>query len=399
MKVVTGRIALDKAIALVSNALPTKDFGDATSGILMEVSKKNPKELILVANSLDTFIRTKMTLTEEATEGIVVPAGRIFSNVVSSLKAMKNPIVMEYNDDENTFDVSCGKEYSGSIAHYDSVGFVLPPSDEDIEKLPKMSVPVRLITKALKEVSFACGKDKSRAFMTGMYFDQSKDGMNIVGSDAMRMSIISFKTKIKNPKSVILPVNYLELLKKILAVAEIDDSAIIEFYVDDENNMVYFINETITFGFQTYGDEYISGGYNSFLIDPDDCEIRFCVNREAFLTKLDLATAHNSSTQDTILIGLETKKSGSLKSRIGSNAANVNTFSVPFAVDKIYAKDKPKKFTASINPAFLYDVLNRISEKEVEIGLVDINNGPVVVYATTDKGVSGDYIHVFSLVN
>lgn len=397
MKVIAGRIAFDKAIELVSNALPTKDFGDATSGILMEVTEDKPKELVLMANSLSVFIRTKMPLTEPADEGVVVPAGKIISGVISNLKTMKNPIVMEYDDDENILNLSCGKEYSGSIAHYDSVGFVMPPDDETISELPKMSLPVRLITKALKEVSFACGKDKTRAYMTGMFFDQSKNGINIVGSDAMRMSIITFNTKVKNPRSVVLPVNYLELLKKILSASEIDESAIIEFYIDEENNMAYFINDNITFGFQTYGKEYISGGYDSFMIAPDDCVIRLRVNREAFLSKLDLATAHNTSVNDAIMFGIESLKHGAFKSAVGSNAANVNTFDVPFEITKVISKDKPKKFSVKLNPSFLYDVLGKISEKEVEIGFVDVKNGPVVVYATTDKGVNGDYIHVFSL--
>jgi DNA polymerase III sliding clamp (beta) subunit (PCNA family) len=401
MKIVSGRIALDKAIELVSNALPTKDFGDATSGILMEVKEDKPKELILIANSLDVFIKTTAPLSESCEPGVVVPSGKILSNVVSSLKVLKNPIVIEYDDEDNILNLKCGKEYSGSIAHYDSVGFVMPQTDENITNLEKMSIPVRLIKKALSEVAFACGKDKSHIFMTGMFFDQNKNNMNIVGSDAMRMSIISFNSKIQNPKKVILPVNYLELFKKILTTAEIDDSAIVNFYIDDENNMAYFIHENITFGFQTYGEDYISGGYESFLIAPEDCEIRLRVNRDSFISKLDLATAHNSSNQDTILFGLETTKSGLLRSRVGANAANVNTFEIPFPINKVIAKEgkKARKFNVSVNPAFFYDVLGRITEKEVEIGLVDRKAGPIVIYANTEKGVSGDYIHVFSIVD
>lgn len=398
MKIVVGRIAMDKAVELVGNALPTKDFGDATSGILLEIPEDNHKELVLTANSLDVFIKTKIALTEEAEPGVVVPNGKILKNVVGNLKAMKNPIVMEYDDEENILNLNCGKEYSGSIAHYDSVGFVVPSSDEHIEKLPKMSIPVRIIKKALSEVAFACGKDKTHIFMTGMYFDQTNEGMNIVGSDALRMSIIKFKSKIKNPCSVILPVNYLDLFRKILTVAEIDDSAIINFHIDSENNMAYFINDNITFGFQTYGQDYISSGYESFLIEPDSCATRVRVDRENFISKLDLATSHNSSVQDTIVIGLESTRAGSLKSKISSNSSNVNTFDISFPINKVFHKgEKAKKFSVNINPSFLYDVLSKISEKEVEIGLVDLKEGPVVIYAANDKNVNGDFLHVFSI--
>lgn len=396
MKVIAGRVVLSKTVEIVSAALPSKDFGDATSGIMLEVKEDKPKELIMTANSLETFIRMKTVLTEAAEPGVVVPAGSMFSKLVMGLKNLKNPIVIDYDDDENKLNVECGKEYNGSLAHYDSMGFLEPPTDEEIEEFHKMSVPVRLIKKALTEVAFSAGKDKSRLFMTGIYFDQNKDGMNIIGTDAMRMSIIQFKSKIKEPKSVIMPIASLELLRKILAVAEVDDSSIINFYIDDDHNMAYFVHDVISFGFQTYGSDYISEGYDGFMISREDCEIRLRVNREAFLEKLALACAHNASNSDPIMFEVATAKSGALKNREGS-ITNPSIFSVPYQINKIIGE--AKKVSICVIPSFFIDALNRIPEKEVEIGLVDRKMGPVVIFSNEDTNVNGMFHHVFSLAD
>lgn len=402
MKFESGRLALNKTLGLVANALPSKDYGDATSGIMLEVPESNPKELVVTCNSLELFVRSKVKLNNAGEPGVVVPSGKIFVSIVSSLKSMKHPITVSY--DEQTCDIVCGKEYSGSVAHYDSMGFLLPKSDDEISSLPTMSVPLRLIKKAVKEVTFACGTDKTHLYLTGVFFDQSKDGMNIVGSDAMRISICRYTSKVKTPHSVVFPKNILDLVSKVSSVLEIDDSKILTFYISDEDNMAYLMLEGgTTIGFQTYGKTFIGedeGGYQSFIIDPNDCSVRLRVDKEAFLSKLDLAVSHNSSANDTILLCLESKTKGALKSKIESSNGNVNTFDIPFDIAKIFTGNnyKLKKFRIGVNPQYLFDVLTKLKEKEVDISLVDVQNGPVVVYANSENGVSGDYIHVFSLV-
>ena len=401
MKFEAGRLALDKVIGLTSKALPSKDYGDATSGIMLEVSEKNPKELTVTCNSLELFVRSKIKLNEAGVPGVVVPSGKILVSIVSGLKSMKNPIVVEYDDE--VCNISCGKEYNGSIAHYDTMGFLVPKSDAEIKELPTMSVPLRLIKKAVNEVTFACGSDKTHLYLTGVFFDQKKDSMNIVASDAMRMSICMYNSKIKNPHSVVFPKNILELISKISSVLEIDDNKIITFHVSDEDNMAYMIADNTTIGFQTYGNTFIGeedGGYDSFVIKPEDCAVRLRVDRDELLSRLELASSHNSSANDTILFCLESKKTGALKSKVESSSGNVNTFDIPFNITKVFTKEgfKLKKFRIGMNPQFMFDVLTRLKYKEVDISLVDVENGPVVIYTNSENGVSGDYIHVFSLV-
>lgn len=400
MKFESGRLALDKVIGLASRALPSKDYGDATSGIMLEVPEDNPKELIATCNSLELFVRSKIKLNSAGTPGVVVPAGRILVSIVSSLRSMKSPIVVDYEDE--ICNIKCGKEYSGSVAHYDTMGFLVPISDDEIKKFPTMSVPLRLIKKAVNEVTFACGTDKTHLFLTGVYFDQNKDSMNIVGSDAMRMAVCKYNSKIKNPHSVVFPKSVLELISKLSVILEFDDSKILTFYVSDDDNMAFLIVNDTTVGFQTYGKTFVNednGGYQGLVANPEDCDVRLRVNREELLSRLDLAASHNTTPNDTILLCLENKKFGSLKSKIDSSSGNVNTFNIPFGVSKITTKSgfKLKKFSVGLNPHYLFDVLSRLKCDDVEIALVDVVNGPISVFVNSDNGVNGDYVYIFSL--
>lgn len=90
MKLEVGRVAMNKAVEIVVNALPVKDYGDATSGILMEAKEDR---LRLTANSIEMFISTEIQLNEEVEqEGFAVPNGSILSNVVSNLRNLNKPI-------------------------------------------------------------------------------------------------------------------------------------------------------------------------------------------------------------------------------------------------------------------------------------------------------------------
>ena len=65
LRISSGRIARDKAVGLVSLALPVKDYGDATSGIMLSVEDSAKDELVLTSNSLEMFIKTKIKLQEK----------------------------------------------------------------------------------------------------------------------------------------------------------------------------------------------------------------------------------------------------------------------------------------------------------------------------------------------
>lgn len=390
-----GRVAFNKAVSLVTNGLPSKDFGDATCGILMSIDENHLKELTLCTNSIEVFVRTKVKLDQNGKAGSICPNGNIMSAVVGRLRTMKNPINVEYSNDTDVLNVTCGTEYDGKIAHYDTVGFYMPPTNDEIKEYPEMSIPIRLIRRALNEVAFAASKDKTNIQLTGIFFDQDSNGMNIVASDSLRISIIQYKSKINEPKSIVLSINHLELISKILRSLDVDDSEVIKLYISDD--MAYFISENTTVGFQTYGNSYFDE-YKQFVVEPSQCKIIMRFDRERFLNLLTLAMSHNYSSTDAIMLRLVDVRNGVFEN-VATSVSNSNAFSIPFdikSVKKGAGEDKARKFSIMVNPQFIVDVLSKITSKEVDIGLIDYNDGPAAVFPVGDE-ITGKYLHVFSL--
>lgn len=160
--------------------------------------------------------------------------------------------------------------------------------------------------------------------------------------------------------------------------------------------MVFVIFGSTTIGFQTYGDSYFDG-YKDFLVKEDDCATTITVAREELINLLHLATYHNNSAQDAITFSIPSKKNGVLESLAKNTSSNTSNFSIPFDIKGHKTNGKAVKVSVPVNPQFLLDVLTKISEKEVKIGLIDNQNGPVAVFPVSDSN-KRDYIHVFSLV-
>lgn len=388
MKFEIGRVAMNKAVGIVERALPNKDYGDATSGILLEAKGKT---LTLTANSVEVFISTEVDLTKEVEkEGFVVPNGNILSNVVGNLKTLKKPIVFNYDDEKDELTINCEK-YNGKLAHYPSEGFLTIPSLEEIQANDKMSIPARLIGDAVKKVAFARSNDNTHIQLTGIYIDQTEDNINLVATDSLRLSAIQYSSKVKNPKSVVVGYKYLDLLRKLLDDLEIDGGQILNLYVSADK--IYFVHEEsrTVIGLQTYGSEFIEG-YEGFMIPQSECEMLFRLNRDHFLERLDLATSHNSSIQDEIIFAIKDGV-GALKS--SQTGGKLNDFDVPFDVQKVV---KGEELEVKLVPQFLYNVLDVLKDKEVVIGLADVQEGPVTVYPIVEgNNISGEFVHVFSL--
>lgn len=392
MKLEVGRVAMNKAVELVGRALPSKDYGDATSGILLDV-KGN--KLSLVANSIEVFISTEITLLDKAeADGFAVPNGDILSRIVANLKNLNKPIVIEFNEDKDELGLSC-ESYAGTIAHYPSEGFISIPSVKDIKKNSKMSIPARLLTDAVQRVAFARSKDTTHVQLTGIFIDQTENGINLVATDSLRLSAIQYASKVKNPKSVVIGYKYLDLLRRILDDLEIDGGQTLNLYISEDR--IYFVHEesNTTIGLQTYGDQFVEG-YAGFIIPQDDCEVLIKVNREHFISRLDLATSHNKSIQDDLIFEIATKKKVvTSKFKSSESGSKLNDFDVPFDVVKIIKGDG---FSVSVVPQFLYDVLSVIRDKEVILGLANKEEGPIAVYPIVEgNSISGEFVHVFSL--
>lgn len=393
--VTVSRLGLKKAVDMVANALPGKEYNDAKSGIFLEAKYVDGEPMLyLTANSLNVFITHGITLQDDIGEGFVVPNGASFQKIVSGLQALSNPIDLSFDEEENVFEINCGDEYESKVQHYDSVGFVVPPTVEEIEQNEEVAMPVKFITEALNKVSFACSNDASVPELTGVLIEQTKDAINIVGADGNRVAYLSVKSKIKNPKSVIVGVKYLKLLNNILKTLEVKPSDIITLYLSDDK--IYFVSDTTIVGVQIFAGDYpIDGGYEQFVIAESDCEIAMTVDVAKFMEKLDLAVLHNSSTLEPVTMSITSSAKGKNTFKLVNTEMSSNKFNLTFKVDKFINDSGESNIQISFTPSYLYDVLKSVDTKQMVLGIQSVDGVAAIVRPV---GMSdGDYCYTFSL--
>lgn len=399
--VTVSRLGLKNAVDLVSAALPGKEFNDAKSGIFLESKYEGDNPMLyLTANSMNVFITHGFALQDDIGEGFVVPNGNTFKKVVSGLQSMSEPIEMSYDEEENTFALSCGEAYDSVMQHYDPVGFILPPSVEEIKANEEVSLPVKYIAEALDKVAFSCSNDMAVPELTGILIEQSKDGINFVGGDGNRLSYLSVRTKVKNPKQVIISVKYLRILNNILKTLEVKSSEVLTLYLSDDK--VYFIHGNTIVGIQILAGKYpIDGGYEQFffnedgnVIDADDCDVSMVVDVDKFLDQLDLATMHNSSMLEPIMLTVSSKGKGKKDVfKFESTELSNNKFDISFDVVKSATSGDMQ---ISFTPSYLYDAVRCLNVKQVMLGFqTDMSRAIVKPHGETEGNKV--YRHIFSL--
>lgn len=393
-----GRVDFTNAVNLVGMAL-SKDYNDAKSGIMMEAKyDKDVPMLYMTANSLDVFIRHGIKLSDDIEEGFVVPNGAFITRLVRNLKAMKNPLEFSIMGDE--LQITCGTDYSGVIQHYDPIGFVTPPSNAEIKKFNVLSIQANVIKLALDKVAFSCSKDMAIPNLTAVLIEQKDDGMIIIGTDGKRFSYLKFNAKVRNPKSVIIGVRYLQTLKSIIEALGIKESETLDMYMSDDK--LYMVAGNTTVGIQIYGGTHPiqdEGGYGQFVIPEKSCAARITIDREKFMPVLGLAIATNGSSRDTMRMRLNTNGSGVLEDSDSSD----NQFQVEFNMEMKSAKPIKKPIIFDFSPDLLIDAVNAINDKAFSLYIVELEDegkffsaGNMVILRPAAKDVY-EYLHVFSL--
>lgn len=400
-----GRTDFTNAVNLVSIGLPSKDYGDAKSGIMLDARYDGETPMLyLTANSLDVFIRHGIKLNDDIEEGFVIPSGDFLTRLVRNLKAMKNPLEFFYQHDDSTGDelqITCGDDYNGmNIQHFDPVGFVMPMSNEEIKEFGVISIPANVIKTTLDKVAFACSRDATVINLTAVLIEQKNSGMTIIGTDGKRFSYLNFKTKVRNPKSVMIGVKYLQTLKSVLDALEIKDTQTLDLYMSDDK--LYMVTGKTTVGIQIYGGVHPvqdDGGYERFVIPESDCALCVKVDREKFMSRLGLAIANNGSSRDVMRMRLKDKNVGFLENGDSSN----NHFQVNF--DMIMTAQKPlkKPVVFDFSPDLLIDAVNAMGEKEFKFYIVETSDegktmsaGDMIILRPVNNATY-EYLHVFSL--
>lgn len=231
MKFIVSSTALSKAVEIVAAVIGSNSVIPILQSIRFKVVGN---DLHLMASDLQTLIETSVEVQVERSGEVAIPA-KIFSNTIRSIP--EQPIEIEI--DETTYGVTI-KSVQGVYKFMGEPTSEFPVMNEAPQSMINMDAGQ--LNESIGQVLFAASRDELRPQMTGIYFDFSPEGTNVVATDAHKLARVSCKLETTHNAELIVPAKACRLLRDALDRHVIDDPVVILY---SEKN-VRFITDSIT---------------------------------------------------------------------------------------------------------------------------------------------------------
>jgi len=179
IKLLVNHSDLLKGLNCVATALPTRSSLPYLTNVLLETEGETLK---LSATDLDTTVITIIPASVTTSGSITLP-GKKLHEIVRELPEEE----VRLSGTGNRITISCGHG-SFSLSGNSSDQFPSLPSKSGVEPA---SVPVSILSDAIRKTSYAVAKDDYRATLNGALLDISENGFEMVATDGHRLSCIS----------------------------------------------------------------------------------------------------------------------------------------------------------------------------------------------------------------
>ena len=259
---------LKKSIKKAYKLLPKK-----TSFPLLDCfffSFSNNKMILQATDLFSGIIIENKAVVEE--EGKVVVNGKFFSEIISSLDGEE--IILSCN--EKTLNLETKKEKINlTILNYEEY-----PEIKELKK-EKMSFFLKKeqAEEIEKKLSFSVSNDLNKPIFNSFYLEIKKKKILFVGTDSVRLGILTYNQENENEKNVLIPKkNMIE----IISLIKEESGEKVDFFINEEENQLFFKKETIF-----YFTKLNSGQYPPYeKIFPEKNDFRITVNKDNLLNLL-----------------------------------------------------------------------------------------------------------------
>lgn len=285
MKFIASTNDLLKQLDQVDGVIVSKPLIPILENFLFEIKEGR---LQITTTDLETFMTTSMPVESDGNLTIAVPS-KVTMETIKSLPVQ--PVTFSVDDTTRSVEINTGNGR-----------FKLTGQDgNDFPKLPEvlgentLSLPGKVILKAIGKTLFAAGNDELRLNLTGMYVQIFEDYINFVATDANRL--VKYTRRDIHPgfeTSFILPKKALNLLKSSIPN---DDTVVrIEF--------------NKSFAFFTYGDvnlvcRLIDERYPDYsAVIPTENPNRLGIHRADFLNSLKRTSIFSNKTTHQVRLKL-----------------------------------------------------------------------------------------------
>ena len=334
-----------KGLNCVATALPTRSSLPYLTNVLLETEGETLK---LSATDLDTTVITTIPASVTTSGSITLP-GKKLHEIVRELPEEE----VHLSGTGNRITISCGHG-SFSLSGNSSDQFPSLPSKSGVEPA---SVPVSILSDAIRKTSYAVAKDDYRATLNGALLDISENGFEMVATDGHRLSCISLGS-ISSSANVHALVTQKAL--NLFAKLSSDGEVLIRF---KGSQISFEFGDTIIFS-RTIDGEYPP--YKKVIPQDNDCLLS--TDRDDLISVLRrVKTMANPSTHQ-IKFFLEENKV-----LVHSESADAGE-----AKEDLSADYKGTPFQIGFNGNFLMEILRNMSCERVVMMMKDSNTAVVI---------------------
>lgn len=323
-------------LSLVNHAVSTRATLPILSNFLLETRKG---KLVISATDLEIGISAEVSASIEKEGRTTVPA-KNFLDLLTNLKDQKITLSLE----ENILKLKGDKtKASFQTTPADDFPKLYQEKGEEILSLGKADVET-----FFQRVSFAVASDSTRPALTGILFENTKEGVVLVATDQYRLSYQKTPLKLKGglEKPIVVPgriIRELSFLK--------EDNEKISFHVSDENNQI-----VITQGETEIVGRLIDADYPPYQkIMPQDENTKTEVDKEELLSAIRICSVFARETANIVKFSI-TKD----KLVVSANSPQVGEDLV-----EVSAKTIGEENEIAFNAKYLIDVLTALEEDDL----------------------------------
>lgn len=263
---------LEKALSILTKALPTHAQIPVLSNILVEV---NDKGFFLTATDLEFGVRVKIAAKIEEEGSVTIP-GRQFAEVIHSLPKDK----VSFHTEKDAFILS---------SRSNKISFQTIPREEFPDLVDKSGEKACSFTpsefqKIFVPLTFSVSTDNARPQLTGILFMQKEDSIDFVATDGYRLSLKTLPMSLlpESGKGLILSSR---VITEVLSL-RLDEKSSIDMYVLTSGNQVVFeAGDVLLVG------RLIDGEFPAYQkVIPTDFKSQFEVDKEDLMQALRLVS-------------------------------------------------------------------------------------------------------------
>lgn len=343
MKIKITKQNLENTLSSLSRIISAKPQLPILSCLLFEAKDGR---LSLFATDLNLGIKSTV-FGEILEEGAVSIPAKLFLEVVKSLPVGEIEISLK----DLSLEIKAGKTRT-SLQCQASTEFpefpALPALKSEIDA-PKLQI-------IEKYVSFSTSLDQTRVVLTTILFRKKTDGVQVVGTDGFRLSVLTFKDEIIKGSDDFLITN--KAFSEVVKLSEQQNNEKVLFEVSGELKQVFFkVGESEMFV------RLIETSYPPFeKIIPPDFETIVSFDGEEFETALRQATIFARETSNIVTLEISEK---TLK--ISATANSRGDFEGEIPIENIQGQTG----RVSFNVRYLQDLLKNIRPKQIWLGMND----------------------------